>query len=405
VRWSDILKKTMKLLLIFITLTGTTGCRGHVETTELAIVVAMVVDKMDNQYRVALQIAIPMKLGPTGQGGGGTPGASTFVISDLGETIMAAYQNVQKKLPRRLFFSQCRVLIIGEQLARDGVAPILDFFPRQREIRMLNHIMFTKGSASRLLNARSSLERVPAEEIRKKLELDGELSVTVLDFLNMMLSDGSEPVADRIGMRPMLVKKNENEQPEPENKDVVFGFVGAAVFKKDKLVGWLNNKETRGLMWLRGSRMRTDVITVDVPNEKGGGKISVQLLKSKTSMKPTLKDNKLKMGVVMQSDVEIYENNSKLDVSNLQDLTFVQKLLANDISERAQLTLRQAQEKFKSDILGFGLEVYRTFPKEWNETYKESWDRDFPKLQVTIVSQVKVVRIGLTQKSIELMKQ
>ncbi|GAA3313375.1 hypothetical protein GCM10020331_003350 [Ectobacillus funiculus] len=41
------------------------------------------------------------------------------------------------------------------------------------------------------------------------------------------------------------------------------------MFRKDKLVGWLNHQEGRGLLWLR-NELKTSLITINIPKEKKG---------------------------------------------------------------------------------------------------------------------------------------
>ncbi|WP_438825873.1 Ger(x)C family spore germination C-terminal domain-containing protein [Neobacillus drentensis] len=55
---------------------------------------------------------------------------------------------------------------------------------------------------------------------------------------------------------------------------------GAAVFKKDKLIGWMDETETRGILWLR-NEIEGGVISIKVPKEKGGGNTSFDIIKSK----------------------------------------------------------------------------------------------------------------------------
>ncbi|MFB9759046.1 Ger(x)C family spore germination C-terminal domain-containing protein [Ectobacillus funiculus] len=66
------------------------------------------------------------------------------------------------------------------------------------------------------------------------------------------------------------------------------------------------------------------------------------------------------------------------------------------------LALYKAQEKFHSDIFGFGNTLYSTYPKIWKGQYKKQWAEEFPKLEVSIKPHVLIVRIGLSSKSQEM---
>ena len=159
--------------LILLMMPILSGCWSRIEVNDLAFVTAAGIDKMeDGKIRLALQVAIPRMLGAAGQGGfGGEKGIGTkavWVVSEKGETILDAYRRLQEKLPRRIFFSHSAIIVIGEQMARDGISPILDFFIRQREARMRSYILFTKGESVKILKFVPKLEKIPAEIMREK---------------------------------------------------------------------------------------------------------------------------------------------------------------------------------------------------------------------------------------------
>ncbi|MFP3126070.1 hypothetical protein OH784_25860 [Ectobacillus funiculus] len=81
------------------------GCWSRVEINDIAIVTATAIDKMRNgKIRIALQVAIPQKLGPIGSGGSGAEMQTTILISETGENVMDASRRLQEKFPRRIFF-------------------------------------------------------------------------------------------------------------------------------------------------------------------------------------------------------------------------------------------------------------------------------------------------------------
>ena len=102
----------------------------------------------------------------------------------------------------------------------------------------------------------------------------------------MIIAEGIEPVAPRFKLVPLEETNNQSEK-EGSAAQRVQAISGAAVFKKDKLVGWMNDAETRGILHLR-NELEIGVITVNIPQEKGGGKVSVKILKVKTDFKPNI---------------------------------------------------------------------------------------------------------------------
>lgn len=382
------MKTIIKPLLLMIIIILLSGCWNRVEVNDIAFVTAIGLDLIeDDKIRLSLQVAIPTKLGPSGGSSGGVNENSTFVLSETGLTVSEAYRNIQGKIPRQIFFSQSRVLLIGEAMARKGVAHIIDFHTRYHEPRINSFIMFTKGEAIEIINSKPNLESVSAEEIKELAKLNIGATIYIMDFLNMLLTDGIEPIGPEYTLIPMEVNnKNKAKQGQAVR--------GTAVFKKDKLVGWLDDVETRGILWLR-NEMETGVITISIPEEQGGGKISVNIIKVDSKIIPKLQNGKITVTVDVTTEVSVMENASNLKLEDSKVIKDIQKNVENEIKNRIQMVVDSAQKEYQSDILGFGQQVYKKYPKEWNSSYKKNWDKEFPEVKVSINSKVFVRRIGL----------
>jgi spore germination protein KC len=379
--------KVLRMLLISgMTMILLTGCWNRVEINDIAIVTAIGLDLVeDDQLRLTLQVAVPSKLvtGGTGESGG----KSTIVISETGATVSEAYRNIQGKLSRRIFFSQSRVLLIGEDLAKKGVFHIVDFHTRYAEPRINSFIMFTKGKASKIINSMPKFESVSAEEMRELAKMSVGLKVYVRDFLNMLLAEGIEPFASQFTLKPLEVStKNKSGETQAVS--------GIAVFKGDKLVGWMDEVETRGLLWIR-NEIKTGVITIKIPEEKGGGNISMEIVRGETNIVPILKQGELKLDVDVVTELSVIENDSKVNLVETKVIEEIQTNAEEEISKRIEMIIEKAKKEYKSDIFGFGQSVYKKYPKEWNTHYKKNWENEFAQTKVTIHSKALVRRIGL----------
>ncbi|MFP3122045.1 Ger(x)C family spore germination protein [Ectobacillus funiculus] len=388
------MRKLGILVICWIILFALTGCWSRVEINDIAIVTATAIDKMrDGKIRITLQVAIPKKLGPVGTGGSDGGMETTMLISETGENVMDASRKLQEKFPRRIFFSHSRNLIIGERAAKEGVYPILSFFARGREARLRGFILFSKGEAARILKPAPNIERYTSEAIREEVKTGIGLRTMQKDFIDMLTTEGIAPVAAQVAIKSAEKgKKNSGLSP---------AIIGTAVFRQDKLVGWMDDGDTRGVLWLR-NEVEKATIAVTVPKEKGGGKIGVQLLTGKTRVKPVLEQGKVMMKVNVRAEAELFENGSGLDLGDPKVLQYVQNLLERDVKKRMRSALYKAQKELHADIFGFGNSLYRTYPKVWKEQFKKQWDEEFSKLEVSITPRISIVRIGLSVKSPEM---
>jgi spore germination protein KC len=392
------MKRIMTLFIVIVPLL--TGCWSRHEINDVAIVLGVALDKAENgKLRLALLIAVPKASGgASGSSQGSSSTKSTFMASAEGESIMEAYRIIQEKVSREIFFAHGRVIIVGEELARDGVSSILDFFSRHRQSHLRNYLLFTKGEAVDILQSSPQFESALAEEIREKEKTGTGVRVQIREFWGRMLSEGEEPVAAQVSNLPVETV-SQNERKESGTSKRTPTITGAAVFRGDRLVGWLNDKETRGILWIR-NEIESGVVAVSIPNDKGGGRIGAQIWKVSTKVKPIFHNGKLKIKIEAYGEVEIFENSSKLDLGNPTVLDTLQSMLEKDVQTRIQLTLDKAQKELKSDIFGFGQAVYRSYPKKWETYYKKRWNTIFPNIELEIDPHITVQGTGFTTKPV-----
>ncbi|MFZ5944672.1 MAG: Ger(x)C family spore germination C-terminal domain-containing protein [Bacillota bacterium] len=97
-----------------------------------------------------------------------------------------------------------------------------------------------------------------------------------------------------------------------EGQEKTARLEGTAVFKQDKLVGFLNKEETRGLLWVLG-QIKSGIIAVESPG--GNGKVSLEIIRASSKITPEIKDNELSI------TVEIKEEGNLGDQMGTGDLT------------------------------------------------------------------------------------
>lgn len=370
--------RAVLLLLLCIPLLA--GCWDRMEVNDLAIVDLVGVDAAEEGLRLTVTVVVPTRaqISPSAGGGGaGGEGPPAVIYSAEGESVMNAMMKIQERLSRRLFWAHVRALIIGEEFARSGVRPALDFWSRHREPRLIMQVAVTPGQASDFLAASPRLERLLSEAVRETINMRMQVKVTMKDFLGSLRSETEEPIAPRV----QLVSAEGGQDAEVS---------GTALFQDDRLVGWLGDSETRGLLWLRGE-ITTGVATVDVPS---GGKVSMMLIRARTSTRPDFSTGRLRMIVEIVAEDDVYESSAPLDLGKEETVLFVEELLRKDIQQRARETVERVQREFAVDVFNFGDAVRRAAPLRWEGGLKQRWAEVFPNLPVEIVVSAHVRRTG-----------
>ncbi|NPV54333.1 MAG: Ger(x)C family spore germination protein [Firmicutes bacterium] len=395
------------IILLIVIMTTMTGCWNRREIETLGFVLAVGIDQAREEGKVQLtvQVAKPFAIGVGGQagGGGGAMQEKPFwVVSSTGYTVFEAVRNFLSQSPRRLCWGHNRFILIGEELARKGVQDVLDVFVRDGEPRWRAWIVVAKGArASDLLETEFELERMPAEAAmgiiqgsRMGLSTIGESML--IDFLQKLEEEGIDPIATRAEIVPRPQKFDIRGELKREKIGASARITGAAVFKDDKLVGWLNKPETRGFNWVMG-KVRSGIIVIKKPGEEDRF-IGLEILRAKGGFKPEIKDGRVSVTVRVEAEANVGDIQGFLDPLESPEVwASMERRMAAVIKNEIMAAVAKAQE-LNSDIFGFGAELNRRNPEKWAEL-KDRWDEEFPRVDVQVEVKAKLRRSGLVIRS------
>ncbi|MFC4767946.1 Ger(x)C family spore germination protein [Effusibacillus consociatus] len=381
----------MKSFLLFLILCTNmlflTGCWDRTELNDLALVEGVGIDTtQDKMIELTVQLSIPKAFGGGqgmgGGGGGGGEGRQTLSRSGKGRTIVDALAILQEKLPRKVFWGHAKAIVIGEKLAKQGVRDELEFFASHPQPRPKSYVFVSKGSAKDVLALLPPLERSSAEVLRELAKSQILMKVTFIEFMDMLSGDAGAAALPMIDVLP----------PEKGQKQLqTIAYINrTAIFKKDKMIGEIDDAVTRGVLWLRNEIKQAN-ITVTPKDAEGG--ISALMIRSRTELIPHIDDGKWKLTVKAVSEDDVILNASRWNLLNPNFIGMLEKELEKDLDNRMELALQKVQKEKNADILGFAEAFHRTYPQEWKKV-KDRWDEIFPQVEVTFDTQVRVRRPG-----------
>ncbi|WP_163117688.1 Ger(x)C family spore germination protein [Bacillus subtilis] len=382
------MKKTIyKCVLPLLICILLTGCWDRTEINDIAFVVSSAIDKKKDQYRVAMQIPLVGQLGGQTGGGGGTAGSKTwYVDSASGTTIREANNKLQTSLSRTINTSHRRTVIIGEDMARDGVAPVFDILTRNPQNRLTALILVSRGEARDILNTDVQLEQFPAEMIRELAIIATSRPVFLSRFMSDLVEIGSDPYAPVISAS--------KTKPGGKGKSNL-KIDGLAIFKKDRLMDIFKDEHMTAALMLLNQARQPEFI-VDLPNQMG--QASIQLQKSNASFHAAEKNGKLSMTIEIRAKGIIMENQSTYETRETDQYYIIQKALNRTIKKDVISTVHRLQ-KLKADPAGFQDRTIRStaitknlLKKEWEEVYKD--------MEVHVVPIVTIEQGGVLYKTI-----
>jgi len=386
-----------KLLIIICMLLLTSGCWSKKDLNELAIVTAIGIDKTEDGYSVSIQVLNPSEL--AGNTSSGRTEVARFIKS--GETVFEALRKLSTDTPRRVYLAHLREVVFGEELAREGIGKALDFISRDHEMRTDFYITVAKGStAADILNIQTAIEKVPANKLFNALE-NSEIvwaaakTVKLDELINSIVSKGKEPVLTGIYHYGGAEVGSNIENVHNVSPETGLRIDYLAVFKKDKLIGWLNMNESKGFNYITDN-IKNTAVTI----EQEDGKITIETLRSKTKVKGKMEKGKPVIDITVTPEGNIADVESSIDLSKPENIDKLEKKYADNIKEKVQTSVQKVQGDFQSDIFGFGEVIHRADPKAW-KGLEDNWDEHFTNLNVNVHVKTEIRRLGTITDSFQ----
>jgi len=380
-------KRVIYLFLILGIFWLITGCWDRKELEGRAIVTLIALDKGENNdIKFSVRVVRTSDSQESGTGGSSGSERASVIMSSTGDTIFDAIRNLVLKSGRKLYYPHNTAIIFGNEIAREGILPILDVFNRDAEMHPLTWVLVTPGEAADILEAQPTLESLSAKQLDMMLNDFGATSKTVatnlLDTMKQLAYDSPGVVLSNIEL-------------DPNNPRKALLLNGAAVFQRDKLIGRLDPLETRGYLWSQG-KVESGVITFPCPGEENK-KVSMEIKRANRKIESDISDGQLKFTITINVESRLAEQACLTDLGNPEKLMELKKSQCEVIEKEIRSIVDKAQEKYSTDILGFGTELSRKFPQEW-QNIKENWAEEFPKAEVDIVVNSKIFDIGLIKQ-------
>jgi spore germination protein KC len=413
------MRKEILLLNIIIMLTFIlTGCWDARELNTLGINLVMGIDIENDNIIITSEVIKPSAL--KSESGKGKE-ITVKYIQGVGKSVFEAIRNATLDFDRKLFVSHTKVYIIGEELAKKGMTDYIDFLQRDQEHRETAYLVVAKGSkAYDVMGISGGIEDIPGNYILRLIENQKYTSkitqITLFEYLRNYYDVGRQPI---LGVIEKKEKKLANK-PEDTIADKSKGAVheisseGTAAFHKEKLVGYLNGEETRGLNFIIGKvkdgviAFPTPITNIDEystptpPSPSEAASISkainpmstVEIVKTKTKNDIEIVDGEIMFKTKIDLRGIVGEVIGDLDISKEEGLEVLQNACAKEIKKEVEKAFFKAQKDLKSDIFGFGTLFHRKYPKEWAKI-KDNWHDIFQEANLDVEVNVNIVRTGL----------
>lgn len=377
------MKRLLLLLYMIIFIPLATSCWDSREVDKLSIVTGMAIDKTEQgKYLVTFEVAdfIQSSEGQT---------IKSILIESEGESIFEAARNALNINAPRLYFGHTTVAIFSKAVAREGMLKVLDFFLRDAEPRLsIDLFISEEETAGEILRTKPLTSEFVAVEITDIMDeqknLSKALAVPAYKFVNALSGNGVS------GMMTSLCATENNGEKTVKS-------CGMAVFKKDRLIGFIDEEDTFALCFVL-DEVKGGVLVVDAGKRE---KMALEIMNSTTDIKPSYENGEPSVKVKVNMKAALIDHSSERNFNDKKGREVLVKMSEEQLKNKIEGIIRKVQEDFGSDIFGFGDSFYRDLPKVWKEIEKE-WDDIFKNLKVTVEPEIKLTHTGLLLEPIEI---
>lgn len=300
---------------------------------------------------------------------------STVLVRSQGNTIAQAVDNAIEMTGKRIFFAHAKVIVIGEEAARQGISKLLDYFFRNNESRIDIDLCVTKDiTAEELMSTEPVITGSLMFETGKMFDATHKtISVPLYKVVNVLHDDN---------LSLTLCALNLSELSE-DNQTVV--SCGLGVFSEDKLVTYLDKDQTATFLFAMAETNTESRYTLN-------SQMTLKILSSKGEIKASYENGVFMFTMNIDSRAEVEELTTEKDSYELAEISDAK--LQEEIKN-----LIESMQKKKLDIFGLSSIAARDCPGQY-EQIKNDWADYFANAEFIVRYKTKIEKTGQIQKSL-----
>lgn len=372
-------KKIFILLLVLLL----TGCYDHKELNTIAILTATEINKINNEYIINAQVVNPQSKDSINKQ------APFFIYTGKGKTIQEAYRQIKLQSSRFLYPNHLQILIINENLAKEDVSQVIDFYLRTPHIRTEFNILI--GKQNNILNITTPIDDISSTSILQTMKTNNKyLGVTNLitfnEFANMSIDKHLEIILPSIESTNYKEESQTTENTENTTTDSMYKLGTLAVFKENQLKGYLTEKESITYNVIK-NKTQTTLVTYECEKDKY---MTIEM----TQLKSNIKTNNKKINISINMSGNVNETMCKLSLDNEKNIEQLQKKLENYLEQEITTNINNIRKTYNSDIFGFLDLIYKTDYNTYKEIKNNWYDEEYKNIKINVDTNIKIIGKG-----------
>ena len=369
-----------KIIFSFIIVLFAAGCWNYKELNEYSIVTGIAIDKSKTGYKVSTLISNV----PKGSNGSDSSSSNSEIVvyEGSGKSIYEALKDVGLISPKELYLNSFYILVISDEVAKDGVNDVLDFFLKYSSSRNNFNIIISKDcKAKDTLKIMTSITNFPSQSISDNVKTTAKLqgavkTVNFDDLVSTIIRKGIEPTISTITIEGDIQEGFTKENLESSEPKAYVKLDNLAIFKKDKLIDFATKQESIGLNIL-SNQINEMHFTIKYNNST----VIIDTIRFKSNIESKIVNNKPVINIYLDGEARIIETTGNINLRNQKTINTLQKKSNKEVIKLVESAINLSI-KDKTDILGIGRILYQNHPNY----YKNKWNEDLNSIKFNIYS-------------------
>ncbi len=380
-----------KILIIIIPILFLlTGCYDYKELNSISILSATEINKIDDEFIVSAQAVNPQAPDKTSNAQ-----APFIIYTGRGKTIQEAYRSIANESSKFLYLNHIQILIINEKIAKESLDEIVDYFMRSSAIRTEFYVLI--GRDDNILDIITPINDISSASIKESIEnnlkyLGTTSDITFNELVSIMLDENGEIVLPSIKLINDSKEGENIENTEETKVNTKYELSNLAIFKDDKLIGYLNEEQSKNYNILQ-NKINNTILTYECDKDKY---MSVEIIDSQSSIDVSNK----KANIEVKLSGNLNEYNCSKSLENKKTIEKIEKEFEQKLTESITKNINEVRTEYNSDIFGFLDNIYKKDYKTY-KTIKNNWySSNYQSLELSVKVDLTVIAKGKVMEAI-----
>ncbi len=356
------------------------GCWNYQGLDTLDIVTGVAVDKdpATGAYLLTYEMVDTIRTGTD------TPTEVKYVESQ-GPTIFGAIRNAKRRLLNKLYGGNMQAIIISKDIAKEeGVLTILEMWLRDGEPReTLSIAISQEETAKEVLMTKGLDSKIVSFEIHEVIVEDNQTTSSTKNVALYQAYNAIKELGSSLVLPALCVRQN--------NDDVIMESNGIALFREDKLIGFVSPEQTLYYLFIVDE---VESAAFSFPFRSENSEISMEIKKNRSKTAVRYEDGQLYVSVQIKTDMNLTEGKVEANLSQEQERALLEEHAAQTIAAYTRAFFQTVQTEYKTDIFGLGRLLFEDEPDLWRQL-ADRWDELFTQAQFEVQVIVELTNTGV----------